>query len=74
MNKISHPTCLSNYRDSLRVSSSEIEGGRGLPLDSNYKLGQFQHSIKSAKLLCGDNDILNNFTPQLFPPSRQECQ
>ena len=41
MNKIGHPTYLINYKESLIDETAEIEGGNGLPLDSNYCLEQF---------------------------------
>ena len=74
MNKIGRPTYLSNDMESLIVVAAEIEGGHGLPLESNFILGQLQCVIKAVKLLCGDNDIINNATPQLFMPSLQVCQ
>ena len=74
MNKIVRSTYLSNDKDSLIVEDAEIEGGRGLPLDINYLLDQFQPVINDVKLWCGDNDILNNVTPQVFPPTCQVCQ
>ena len=74
MNKIGRPTYLSNENEYLIVSASGIEGGYGLPLDSNYLLEQLQRIIKDVKCWCGDNDILKNATPQLFSPSRQTFQ
>ena len=38
MNKIGLSTYLSNYKESLIVLAADIEGGNGLPLDSNYIL------------------------------------
>ena len=74
MNKIDLPTYLSNDKESLIVSAVEIEGGRGIPLDINSLLGQFQRVIKSAKLWCGDKYIISNVTPQVFLPSRKSFQ
>ena len=74
MHKIGCPTYLSNDKESLIVSATEIEGGHGLPLDSNSLLDQLQCVIKAVKCWCGDNEILNNATPQVFTPSRQTCQ
>ena len=74
MNKIGRPTYLSNYKESLMVAAAYIEGGNCLPLDSTYILGHLKHVINSIKFWCGNNDIINNFTPQVFPPSRQTCQ
>ena len=42
-------------------------------LESNYLLDQLQCSIKAAKFWCGDNDILNNFTLQVFLTITQMC-
>ena len=47
MNKIGPPTYLSNDKDYLIVAAAEIEGGHGLPLDSNYILEQLQRVIKT---------------------------
>ena len=44
MNKIGHPTYLSNDKESFIIAASEIEGGHGLPLESNYFLGSFSKS------------------------------
>ena len=55
------------------ISDYEIEGVHGLPLDGNYLLGKLQHVIKAIKLWCGDNEILNSVTPQVFMPSCQAC-
>ena len=74
MKKTGRPTYLINEKLSLIFSDADIEGGHGLPLGSNYLLGQFHHAIKSVKCWCGDNDILNYFTPQVFLTSRQSCQ
>ena len=38
MNEICRPNYLSNDRESLIVAAADIEGGRGIPLDSNYLL------------------------------------
>ena len=43
-------------------------------LDSNSLLDQLQHSIKAVKFGCGDNDILNNVTLQLFMPICKVCE
>ena len=40
------------------ISSAYVQGGHGIPLDSNCFLGQFQSDIKSVKWWCGDNDII----------------
>ena len=45
--------------------SAKIEDGHGLTLEINSILEQFQRAIKAFKLLCGNNDILNNVTPQV---------
>ena len=74
MNKISRPTYLGSYKSSLVVAAADIEGVHGLILECNYLLVQLQYFIKSVKFCCGDNYILNNVTPQLFPPSCQVCQ
>ena len=55
MNKIGHPTYLSNYRESLIFPADDIECGNGPPLESNYLLDKLQHSINSVNLWCGDN-------------------
>ena len=74
MNKIGRPTYLSNDKESCIVAADENGGGCVLPLDSNYIMYQLQHVIKGVRFWCGDNDILNNITPQVFTPSRQACQ
>ena len=66
MNKIGHPTYLSNDKESLIVAAAEIEGGHGLPLDSNSILDQLKHLIKAVKWWCVDNEIINDVTPQVF--------
>ena len=66
MNKISFITYLISDKDSLIVSDSEIKGVHGLPLDINSILGQFKRVIKNVKCWCGDNDIIDNFTPNYF--------
>ena len=38
MNKICHPTYLGNDKENLVVVDADIEGGHGLPLESNYIL------------------------------------
>ena len=48
--------------------------GTSNTLDSSSLLDQLQCSIKSVKFWCGDNDIINNVTLQLFLPIRQLCQ
>ena len=48
MNKASLPTYLSNDKESLIDSYDEIEGGHGLPLDSNCLLEQFQRVINAV--------------------------
>ena len=60
--------------ESLIVQAADIEGVHGLPLESNSLLGKFQCVIKAFNFGCGNNDILNNVTPQVFMPSRQACQ
>ena len=42
-------------------------------LDSNYLLCQLQHSIKSVKFWCGNNDIVNNAILQVFMQICQVC-
>ena len=42
MNKIGRPTYLINEKESLIVADADIEGGIGLPLDSNYILRKLQ--------------------------------
>ena len=42
-------------------------------LDSIYLLDQLQSSIKAVKFYCGDNDIQNNVTLQVFMPICQVC-
>ena len=74
MNKIGRPDYLSNNKKYLIVAAAEIEGFYGLSFDSNHILGQSKHVIKAINFWCGDNDILNIVTPQLFPPSCQACQ
>ena len=74
MNKIVQPTYLSNEKESLIVSSTDIEGVHGIPLGINYILYQLQRDIKAFKLCCGDNYILDNVTPQVFTPIFKECQ
>ena len=66
MNEIGIPNYLCNDKSSLIVAAADIEGGRGLPLYSNYLLGKLKHFIKSVKLYCGDCDILKNATPKYF--------
>ena len=36
MNEIGRPTYLSNTKEYFIVTAANIEGGHGLPLDSNY--------------------------------------
>ena len=74
MNKIGCPTYLSNEKKSLIASPADIESDNGLPLDSNYFLGQLKNVIKAVNFGYSDNDILKNFTPQEFPPSCQVWQ
>ena len=74
MNKIGCPTYVINDNESLIVADNYIEGGHGLPLDSNSILEQLKFFIKSVKLWCGDNYILKNSTPQVFLPSRKARQ
>ena len=74
MNKIVLPTYLSNEKEYLIVAAVDIERVHELPLDSNYLLEKLQRTIKTVKLWCGDNEIIKNATPQVFPPSHQECQ
>ena len=74
MNKLGLPTYLSNDKESLIVADDEIEGDHFLTLEIDSLLDQFQCAIKAIKLWCGDNGILNNVTPQVFPPSCQEFQ
>ena len=74
MNKIGRPTYFSNDKEYLIVEADEIEGGRGLPLGSNYILEHLKRAIKAFKCLCGDNDIINKATPQVFLPSCEACQ
>ena len=74
MNKIGLPTYFSNGEEYLIVSVDDIEGGNLLPLDINFTWEQFQPVIKSVKFWYYNNDILNNVTPQVFTPSRRECQ
>ena len=73
MNKIGRPIYLSNDKESLMVSDAGIKGGHGIPLVSNSLLGKLKRVIKAVKFWCGDNYILNNVTPQVFPPSCQSC-
>ena len=42
-------------------------------LDSNSLWDQLQCSIKAVKCWFVDNDIMNNFTLQLFVPICQVC-
>ena len=74
MNKIGIPTYLGNKKESLRVADDKIEGGNVIPLYSNSMFDQLQLVIKTVKLWCGDNEIIKNFTPQVFPPGRQGFQ
>ena len=74
MNKIGNPTYLINVKDYLIVTADRIEGGHGLPLDSNCLWYQLQCVIKAVNFWCDDNKILNNSTPQLFPPSCLACK
>ena len=74
INKIGLPTYRSNEKEYLIVAAAEIEGGRGLPLESNSIFKQLQRIIKAAKCWCGDNEIIKNSTPQLFMPSCQVFQ
>ena len=60
MKKSGFPTYLSQYKDSLMVASSEIEGAHGLPLDSQYLSDQLQRVNKAIKGHPGDNDINKN--------------
>ena len=62
MNKIGRLTYLGNFKDSLIFASAEIGSGYGLPLDSNYILGQLHNFIKDLNFWCGDNYILNYVT------------
>ena len=74
MNKIGLPTFLSNNKEYLIVTAADIEGGHGPPLGGNCLLGKLQRSIKPVNFWCGDNDILNNITLQVFMPSCKVCQ
>ena len=66
MNIIGSTAYLSNNKKYLMVAADDIEGGRVLTLESNSLLEQLQHITKAVKLWCGDNDIINNFTPQVL--------
>ena len=74
MNKIGYPTYLSNYKESLLFTASDIEVCHGPSLDSNSILDHLQRSIKAVKFWCGDNEILNNVTLQVFLIIRQLCE
>ena len=74
MNKIGCSNYLSNDKESLIVAASDIEGRNCLPLDSNYISDQLKRVIKAVNLWFSDNEIINNFTPQVFPPSCQAYQ
>ena len=74
MNKIVHPTYLSNEKKYLVVASADIEGVHGIPLDSTYILDHLQRDIKAVKFCCGDNYILDNVTLQVFTPNCKKCQ
>ena len=74
MNKIGLLTYLSNDKESLIVAADDIEGGNGLIMDIIYILDLWQIVKKSVKCWCGDNEILNTVTPQVFMPSHQYCQ
>ena len=65
---------LSNEKCFLIVTDSEMEGGLVIPLESNSLLEYLKHITKDVKFWCGDNYILENFTPQVFTPSYQACQ
>ena len=74
MNKIALPTYLINEKEYLIVAAADIESEHDLLLDSNSLLEQLQIDIKAVKFWCGDNEIIKNGTPQVFPPSHQACQ
>ena len=74
MNETGLPTYLINDKDFLIVAASDIQVGHGLVLDSNYILEHLERVIKAYNFWCGDDYIINNFTPQLFLPSCQVCQ
>ena len=74
MNKVGCPTYLGSEKGYLIVAAADIEGGHSLPLEINSLLDKLQHVIKAVNLQCGDNDILDNFDPQVLPPSLQACQ
>ena len=71
MNNIGRSTYLSNDKDYLIVAAADIEVDHGLHLDSNYLLEKMQRITKAFKGWCGDNHVINNVTPQVFPPSCQ---
>ena len=48
MNKSGFPNYLGNDKEYWIYSYDEIEGGHGLPLDSNYLLEQLQHVINDV--------------------------
>ena len=56
------------------VTAANIEVVHDPSLDSNYILDPLQRSINAVKLLCGDNEIINDVTLQVFLPSHQVCQ
>ena len=56
------------------VATDDIGGGHHLTLDINSILEQLQRVIKAVKFWCGDNEILNNATPQVFLLNCQACQ
>ena len=74
MEKIGCPTYLSTDKEYLIVVDAEIEDDHDLTLDSNSLWEQLQHVMKAIKFWCGDNEILNNTTPKIFPPSHQSCK
>ena len=52
MNKLVHPTYLSNAKEYLIVEAADIEGGHGLTMDSNYPLELLQRVIKNRQVLA----------------------
>ena len=52
MNKLVHPTYLSNAKEYLIVEAADIEGGHGLTMDSNYPLELLQRAIKNRQVLA----------------------
>ena len=74
MNKIGHPTYITNYKFSLIVIADGIESVHGPPLYNSSILDQLQRSVKAIELCCVDNEIINTVTLQVFMPIRQVCQ